>query len=66
MQIELTEYQASLVLQLLKQDFHSLSNTYEQMVDDNEAKDLIFSAFNAKKAVLEVIQQLTKLGVNYE
>lgn len=61
MQIELTEYQASLVLQLLKQDFHSLSNTYEQMVDDNEAKDLIFSAFNAKKAVLEVIQQLTKL-----
>jgi len=59
MHITLTAYQADVLLNVLQKDFKDLANNYELLVDHNEAEDLIVGAFNAKKAVLDVIQQLT-------
>jgi hypothetical protein len=49
------------LLPVLLKAYLDLSNTYEQVVDTNEKGDKgeeIVKAFYAKKAVLDVIQQL--------
>ena len=59
--INLTAYQSNVLLPVLLKAYLDLSNTYEQVVDTNEKGDKgeeIIKAFYAKKAVLDVIQQL--------
>ena len=59
--INLTAYQSNVLLPVLLKAYLDLSNTYEQVVDTNEKGDKgeeIVKAFYAKKAVLDVIQQL--------
>jgi len=61
--INVTAYQADILLQVLQKDYLNLSNDYEQAVDNNQGGDkgeAIVKAFYAKKAVLDVIQQLKK------
>jgi len=59
--INLTAFQSDVLLPVLQKAYLELSNVYEQVVDDNEKGDKgeqLVKAFYAKKAVLDVIQQL--------
>jgi hypothetical protein len=61
--INLTAFQSDVLLPVLQKAYLELSNVYEQAVDDNQDGDkgeAIVKAFYAKKAVLDVIQQLKK------
>jgi hypothetical protein len=59
--INLTAFQSDVLLPVLQKAYLELSNVYEQAVDDNEQGDKgeqLVKAFYAKKAVLDVIQQI--------
>ena len=56
--LNLTAQQSILLLNTLREKFHSLSNTYEHMVDNNIDKQLVSNAFDAKKEVLQIIWKL--------
>ena len=56
--LNLTAQQTILLLNTLHEKFHSLSNTYEHMVDNNVDKQLVANAFDAKKEVLQIIWKL--------
>ena len=56
--LNLTAQQSILLLNTLHEKFHSLSNTYEHMVDNNVDKQLVANAFNAKKEILQIIWKL--------
>jgi hypothetical protein len=61
--INLTAFQSDVLLPVLQKAYLELSNVYEQAVDDNQdgdKGDVMVKAFYAKKAVLDVIQQLKK------
>ena len=56
--LNLTAQQAVILLNTLQEKFHSLSNTYEHMVDNNVDNQLVANAFDAKKEVLQIIWKL--------
>jgi hypothetical protein len=56
--LNLTAQQSVVLLNTLREKFHSLSNTYEHMVDNNVDKQLVANAFDAKKEVLQIIWKL--------
>ena len=56
--LNLTAQQSILLLNTLREKFHSLSNTYEHMVDNNIDKQLVSNSFDAKKEVLQIIWKL--------
>jgi len=56
--LNLTAQQAVILLNTLQEKFHSLSNTYEHMVDTNVDNQLVANAFDAKKEVLQIIWKL--------
>jgi hypothetical protein len=56
--LNLTAQQSILLLNTLREKFHSLANTYEHMVDNNVDKQLVSNAFDAKKEVLQIIWKL--------
>ena len=59
--INLTAFQSDVLLPVLQKAYLELSNEYEQAVDDNEhgnKGEQLVKAFYAKKAVLDVIQQI--------
>jgi hypothetical protein len=56
--LDLTATQSILLLNTLREKFHSLSNTYEHMVDNHVDNQLVVNAFDAKKEVLQIIWKL--------
>jgi hypothetical protein len=56
--LNLTAQQSVVLLNTLREKFHSLSNTYEHMVDNNVDKQLVANAFDTKKEVLQIIWKI--------